>query len=74
MNSNNTIPPEIPIETFLNVSQAAGHLGVSISLLNKWRVAGGGPGFVKFGRLVRYRLSDINEWAANKQFVSTSEY
>jgi predicted DNA-binding transcriptional regulator AlpA len=58
----------------LNVKEAAYQLGVSMSLLNKWRVVGRGPAFVKLGRLVRYRLSDIDDWAASNMFGSTSQY
>ena len=72
MNSSNVVPSNA--EAFLSVSETATHLGVSISLLNKWRVVGNGPTFVKLGRLVRYRLSDIHEWAANNKFGSTSQY
>lgn len=34
----------------------------SISLLRKWRRAGGGPKFLRIGRLIRYSPTDIQVW------------
>jgi hypothetical protein len=34
--------------------------------LNKWRVIGGGPQYVKFGRIVRYTAEWLDEWVDNK--------
>jgi excisionase family DNA binding protein len=42
--------------------EAANFLGVSVSGLRKWRNRGIGPRYCRFGRLIRYRLSDLNEW------------
>ena len=44
---------------FLNRKQAASYLNVTKSALEAWAVRGGGPVFLKFGRAVRYRLSDL---------------
>lgn len=42
-------------ETLLTVEEAASRLKVSKHTLNRWRVTGEGPPFVKYGpRLVRY--------------------
>jgi excisionase family DNA binding protein len=59
---------------YLRVSEAADVLGVSPSLLNKWRVQGEGPYYYKFGRNVRYRHSDLHKWGISKLYSSTSEY
>lgn len=42
--------------------EAAGILGLKVATLQKWRWEGTGPKFLKVGRLVRYRLSDLNEF------------
>lgn len=39
-------------------------LGVSPAALRKWRGEGRGPKWVKLGRLVRYRLTDLETWLA----------
>lgn len=40
----------------------AATLGVSRSTLQSWRYAGRGPRFIKLGRMVRYRVADIDEF------------
>jgi predicted DNA-binding transcriptional regulator AlpA len=43
--------------------------------LQKDRVRGDGIPFVRIGRLIRYRKSDVERWfAARRTFSSTSEY
>lgn len=34
-------------------------LDVSVAALRKWRRTGGGPPYLRIGKLVRYRLSDL---------------
>lgn len=65
----------LPPHAYVNRSCAAAGLGVSVSFLESKAHHGGGPAFYKFGRHVRYRVSDVQEWlAANSQRVeSTSE-
>ncbi len=41
--------------------------------LSRWRYAGKGPRFVKVGRLVRYRLSDVLAWISQQERSSTSD-
>ncbi len=46
-------------ETLLTTQQAAWLLRVSRKTLERMRVEGRGPRFVKIGRSVRYRQSDL---------------
>ena len=46
----------------LTVEQTAEYLGLAISTLNNWRHNGEGPGFIKLGRAVRYRQSDLDAY------------
>jgi hypothetical protein len=48
------VPSAIDPDAALNESQAAELLGVSVRTLQAWRLRGGGPIYVKMGRLVRY--------------------
>jgi excisionase family DNA binding protein len=61
-------------EEFLTPKQAATFLRVSKSYLDKLRVDGGGPRFLRFGRKILYRRSELNVWAEQRCFSSTSEY
>ena len=61
-------------DALLTVKEAAGHLRVSKSYLDKLRVYGGGPKFLRFGRKILYRKSELNVWAEQRCFSSTSEY
>jgi excisionase family DNA binding protein len=62
----NGVPP-------LDTSSAARQLGLSRSTLEKLRVFGGGPRYLKLGRNVRYRHQDLQDWLAERVFSSTSE-
>lgn len=54
--------------------QAAAQIGVAVSTLAKWRLAGGdaGPRFYKVGRAVRYSPETVAEWLASRERTSTS--
>ena len=62
-------------EVLLTVEDAAVRLKISKHTLNRWRVTGEGPPFIKYGpRLVRYDQLVIDEWARKRTSASTSEY
>jgi hypothetical protein len=58
---------------FGDVHIAARVLDVSPSYLNKLRVYGSGPPFVKFGKSVRYHIPSALAWAAARTRRSTSD-
>jgi predicted DNA-binding transcriptional regulator AlpA len=58
---------------FLNVQEAARFLGLSVSTLNKLRLSGSGPPYMKLGRRVLYDLRDLASWAAARKRQHTSE-
>ncbi len=49
-------------DEFKTEPEAAFFLHVSQSCLRKWRGRGVGPKYCRFGRLIRYRASFLNEW------------
>jgi excisionase family DNA binding protein len=57
----------------LTQREAARFLRLSERTLERLRVSGGGPTYVKAGRLVRYRESDLDAWVATRVVNSTSE-
>jgi predicted DNA-binding transcriptional regulator AlpA len=52
---------------------AARHIGLAVSTLEKMRVTGEGPQFVKLGRSVRYRVADLEAYLAARVVSSTSQ-
>jgi excisionase family DNA binding protein len=59
--------------SLLTGRDAASFLSLSLRTLERLRVSGGGPLFVKCGRSVRYRQSDLDSWIEAHQRHSTSE-
>lgn len=59
--------------SFLETTEAAAHCRLSRQYLEKLRCTGGGPLFVKVGRRVRYRPTDIATWMEAKRRTSTSD-
>jgi predicted DNA-binding transcriptional regulator AlpA len=60
-------------EVYLTQREVAAVLRLSERTLERHRVSGTGPRFVKLGRRVVYRRHDIEEWAAEHTLRSTSE-
>lgn len=59
---------------YIKTREAARYLGLSSSLLNKLRLTGGGPVFVRLaGRAIRYRRADLDAWASASAMASTSQ-
>ncbi len=58
----------------LDTRTAAKHCGLSKPTLERYRLTGDGPAFLKIGRkCVRYRLEDLNDWLASRLRKSTSD-
>jgi predicted DNA-binding transcriptional regulator AlpA len=58
---------------YLTQDEAAKLLRLSPRSLERFRVSGTGPKFVKASRRVLYRRADIEAWAAARTFASTAE-
>lgn len=61
------------IEPLLNQEQAAQILKLHPKTLEIWRHRGGGPKFVKVGRLARYRPEDLAAYIEGRVRTSTSD-
>lgn len=58
----------------LKPEEAADYLKVGLSTLARYRMHGTGPRYTKAGpKAVRYRLEDLQEYAAARIRASTSE-
>ena len=58
---------------FFDTRHAAGYLGLSHRTLDGYRVSGEGPAFHRFGNRVRYRIADLDAWAAERRATTTAE-
>lgn len=57
----------------LNATAAANFLGLAVSTLAKLRCIGGGPRFLKLGRKVGYRRSDLSAYLDARLADNTSQ-
>lgn len=59
-------------QRMLTTREAAHRLGLSESVMEKWRVSGTGPVFSKLGRRVVYDPRDLEDFAQRARRRSTS--
>jgi excisionase family DNA binding protein len=57
----------------LTQSETAKLLRLSERTLERLRLQGGGPLYIKCGRSVRYRETDLEEWVAARVVSNTSQ-
>jgi len=57
----------------LKPNEAAAFLRLSPRTLDRLRVEGGGPRYLKLRRSIRYRQADLRSWLDRRSFDSTSE-
>lgn len=62
MNTSPPLPAELQKFRAVGERVAAPLLGVSVSTLRNWRVAGRGPSYLKLGRKVSYELASLLAW------------
>lgn len=60
-------------EPLLDENAAAQILDAAPATLRKWRCVGGGPEFIKVGRLVRYQPSALRKYKRARTRRSTSD-
>lgn len=68
-NENKALPQPQNMSTV----EAAAYLNVKPATLEQWRWNGRGPRFVKIGRSVRYRKSDLDSFLEARVFNNTTE-
>ena len=77
MRSDRGKPPERKaarrLPSLLTEEEAAKYLRVSVRTVQGWWLRGGGPPFLRIGRLVRYRSSALEGWLDVRELRSTSE-
>lgn len=58
----------------LTTTQAAAHIGKSESWLNKSRMTGKGPVYLKLGGGVRYTVADLDAWVAGQRRTAVYDH
>lgn len=53
--------------------KTAERLNISPGTLQKWRVYGDGPRYIKVGRKVAYDQADVDRWLEDRRRNSTSQ-
>jgi excisionase family DNA binding protein len=61
------------VDRLLTQKEVAHQLGISERTLERHRVTGTGPRWARLGRLVRYRVSDLEQWVEASLRTSTSD-
>ena len=56
----------------LRTEAAAEYTGLAASTLNKLRLTGGGPEYIKLGKVVVYDPDALDAWLSTKRRASTS--
>ena len=57
----------------VRTTDAAAYCGLSRRTLEKLRLTGGGPGFLKIGRAVVYSTDDLDAWLSAHRRRTTSD-
>jgi hypothetical protein len=57
----------------VTTAEAAAYCGSTKSTLEKLRVYGGGPTFIKLGSRVVYDVADLDAWLSARRRLSTSD-
>lgn len=54
--------PHQDLEPLLDITELANYLGVPVSTVYDWRSRGHGPVAYRFGKRLKFALSDVREW------------
>ncbi|WP_239021832.1 helix-turn-helix transcriptional regulator [Nocardioides jishulii] len=59
------IPPGRGLEPLMNIEELAEYLGVPVTTIYDWRVAGRGPCAIRVGRSLKFAACDVRDWLAH---------
>jgi excisionase family DNA binding protein len=63
----------VEMQDMFNTCEAAKYVSLASVTLERMRITGEGPAFVRLGRSVRYRRADLENWINGRLLRSTSE-
>ena len=61
------------LEPLLDVAELAGYLGVPVSTVYDWRTRGLGPRAYRFGKHLKFAVSDVRIWIEQQRELGPSE-
>ena len=67
------MPEPEALSPLLTTAEAARLLGVDRRTLERWRVSGDGPPFIRVGGVRRYSVRDLTEWIEGQKARSTAD-
>lgn len=59
--------PHHTLEPLLDITELADYLGIPISTLYDWRARGLGPRAYRFGKRLKFALSDVQAWMESQR-------
>ena len=66
-------PHTVSKSKLIDTVQLAEYLGNEVNTCEGWRLKGIGPSYIKVGRLVRYRIENVDRWIESQTRNSTCE-
>ena len=77
MSIHNDNPTSTPtddwgLEPLMDVAELAAYLGIPISTVYDWRVHGKGPAAYRFGKHLKFAISDVRAWISEQREPSSS--
>jgi len=72
MSSHDDTAPPTPtggwgLEPLMDVTELAAYLGLPVSTVYDWRVHGKGPVAYRFGKHLKFAVSDVRAWIAEQR-------
>lgn len=55
------------LEPLLDVTELAAYLGVPVSTVYDWRTHGKGPAAYRFGKRLKFAVSDVRAWVTEQR-------
>lgn len=62
--------PPATMADLLTAKQVSARIQRPERTLERWRLTGEGPPFVRLGRRVAYRVADVERWLARRTYAS----
>ena len=59
------------LEPLMDIHELASYLGIPISTVYDWRVRGKGPTAYRFGKHLKFAISDVRAWIAEQRVPSS---
>ena len=55
------------LDALISIAELSAYLGVPVATIYDWRVHGHGPAAFRFGKHLRFAISDVRAWIAEQK-------